>query len=129
VSDNRVAFIGPKAITPVEHATLSALGTLLARAGAELHTSKTTDANLAVAKGFMAAGGKPNYHTSGLHKTANWIVAYGDAEFIEAVKHSRGWFEAGPLVQWDFLDSQERLETFNNSISKAIEEWRTVTSD
>lgn len=122
-TNDNVAFIGTRNITPDEKAALQTLGELLARVNAKLHTSQMEGANLAVAGTYKKWGGKPVYHTTGLHKTAPWIVVYGDEMFIKTILASRGYSETGDTVCWDLLANLDSLNKFNNSITKALAAW------
>lgn len=118
MSDDTVAFLGQRTVTPKENEQLRLLGRLLSRAGGELHTSMNTAANLAVVEGFRAGGKQPVFHTSKLHESSPWVLLYGDEQFIDSV--CAQWPDPDPRQHWDHVKDLEALTDLNLRISLAL---------
>lgn len=116
--DVRIAFFGNTTITPAERALLQKLGSLLASAGAELHTSQTPGACAAVTKGYRASGGKPAFHTTKLHESAKWFVLYADDALLD--RFMSNWQTPPDTTGWDLLSDPPALAAFCGRIEAGL---------
>lgn len=102
-----IAFLGKSSCSADERELLAVLGRLLHDAGTTLHLSSTAnDSRNAIAAGYKAAGGVCQYHSTGLHKTAQTLIVYLDFELESRLdKALTGWRDNG----WLIVETQEKL--------------------
>ena len=81
-----IGFIGKTQVTERESTLLTALGTALARYGAEFHSSNAKGATAAVNAGYRAAGKEPVIHTKGLFGATQDLVIYLDEKLYKALE-------------------------------------------